>query len=222
MKHAHGSCCDIIQQSHTGLVADQADEERADGLHGPPAVVPGHPAGGALCRRRAGLQAHSVGRGRRRRVVLRRIGPRKENQPGRVGTRHRDGLGHGGGVGPRGRGRLEDHLRVVGGFLAHVRPEEPGALAGVAQLPQVPHDLDEEVARVLVVGAAGVRRAQVLAPVGPARAAAGDPQLGELAVAADQHLAQVVALGLELDGLGPDALAVARGHGGREEAAVAE
>lgn len=100
-------------------------------------------------------------------------------------------------------------------------PEELGTLAGVAQLPEAPHDLDEVVARVLVVGPAGVRRTQVLAAVGAFRAAAGDPQLGELAVARHQHAALVLALGSELDGLVPDALAVARGHGGREEA-VAE
>lgn len=105
-------------------------------------------------------------------------------------------------------------MRVIGAFLAHVRPEEPGTLAGVAQLPEAPHDLDEVVARVLVVGSADVRCAQVLAAVGTSRAAAGDPQLGELALAGHHHAALVLALGSELDGLVPDALAVARGHGG--------
>lgn len=54
-----------------------------------------------------------------------------------------------------------------------MRSEELWALAGVLELPEVPHELDEEVPGVFVVGAAGVRHAQVFAPVGAPGALAG-------------------------------------------------
>lgn len=100
-----------------------------------------------------------------------------------------------------------------------MRSEELWALAGVLELPEVPHELDEEVPGVFVVGAAGVGHAQVFAPVGAPGALAGQPQLGVFALAGDDHGAQVLALGFELDGIVPDALPVALSRS-REEAAA--
>lgn len=82
-------------------------------------------------------------------------------------------------------------------------------LAGVVELPQVPHHLDEIVTRVLVVSAAGVRFAYVLAPVGASLTQAGQPQPRVLPVTRDGHGAVVLSLGVEFDGVAPDVLSLA-------------
>lgn len=47
-----------------------------------------------------------------------------------------------------------------------MRFDEPWSMAGIVELSEAPHHLDEVVTRVFVVGAAGVRHAQVFTPVG--------------------------------------------------------
>jgi len=117
------------------------------------------------------------------------------------------GLGHGG-LWPGGQ---EGNLGLVRVFLAHGRTVDFGSLAGVAQLPHVPHHLGEEVARVAVVGAAQVGLALEVAVVGAprglalARTFAGDTQAGIVSGSRHHHGAGVSGLGAEPDGLVPDA-----------------
>lgn len=141
--------------------------------------------------------------------------------------------GPGGGLGPGGQ---EGHLGFVGVFLAHVGAVKLVTLAGVAQLPQVPHDLDEVVARVGGVGPAEVGPALEVAGVGSpldldldlalaldldlAGALAGDAQACVVPGCGHQHGAGVLGLGAEADGLAPDAFAglgARRGDGGAEQ-----
>jgi len=76
-----------------------------------------------------------------------------------------DGLGRlrGGGLGPGGQ---EGHLGLFRVLLAHLWAVDFGSLAGVAQLPHVPHHLGEVVARVEVVRAAQVGFALEVTVVG--------------------------------------------------------
>lgn len=53
-----------------------------------------------------------------------------------------------GDFGPRG---IEHHLDLIRSRAAHLRLVDPWSLAGVVELPHVPHDLSEKVQRVLVV-----------------------------------------------------------------------
>lgn len=117
------------------------------------------------------------------------------------------GLGSGG-FGPGGH---EGHLGIVGVFLAHGWAVESGSLAGVAQLPHVPHHLGEVVAGVEVVGAAQVGFALEVAVVGASRGLAlagtpaGDTQSGIVPDPRHHHGAGVLGLGAESNGLVPDA-----------------
>lgn len=99
-------------------------------------------------------------------------------------------------------------MRVFIRRPAHVRFDLLWRLASVLELPEDPRHLDEVVARVFVVGAAGVRLAHVFAPVGALPALARQPQPGVLSVAGDDHGAHVVLLGFEFDGIIPDALSL--------------
>lgn len=92
-------------------------------------------------------------------------------------------------------------------------------LAGVLELSESPHHLDEVVTGVFVVGAARVRRADVFAPVGARPALARQPQPGVFPVTGDGHVAQVLGLGLEFDGIIPDALPPVALSLGRPQAA---
>lgn len=103
----------------------------------------------------------------------------------------------------------EDHLRVIGWLPAHVRFDLPGSLAGVVELPQLPHHLDEVVPGVFIVGAAHVRLPHILTPVWVPVALAWHPQLGVFPLPSDGHCAQVLVLGVECDGIIPDALSSA-------------
>ncbi len=47
-----------------------------------------------------------------------------------------------------------------------MRFDLPRPVAGIAELSEVPHHLDKVVTRVVVVGAACVRLAQIVTPVG--------------------------------------------------------
>lgn len=87
-----------------------------------------------------------------------------------------------------------------------MRFDLPRPLAGVVELPEAPHHLDEVVTRVFAVGAAGLRRAKVFTPVGALAALAGQPQPGEVPLTGDDHVADVIVLGFEFDGIFPDAL----------------
>lgn len=90
-----------------------------------------------------------------------------------------------------------------------MRLDLPWRLAGIVELSEAPHHLDEVVTRVFVVGTAGVRLAHIFAPVGPLAALAPQPQPGEFPLAGDDHGAQVIFLGFEFDGIIPDALSPA-------------
>ena len=114
----------------------------------------------------------------------------------------------GGGLGPGGQ---EGHLGLVGVFLAHLWTVNFGSLAGVAQLPHVPHHLGEVVARVEVVSTAQVGFALEVAVVGAswglalAWTLAGDTQASIVPSSGHHHGACVFGLGAESDGLVPDA-----------------
>lgn len=125
----------------------------------------------------------------------------------RLGLRLRSGRRPGHDLWPLSGERCgrENHLRLVGRFPAHVRLDLLGPHAGVLQLPEAPHHLDEVVSRVFAVGATGVRLAQVLAPVGALVALARQPQLGVLPLTGHDHGACVFVLGAESDGFVPDA-----------------
>lgn len=84
-------------------------------------------------------------------------------------------------------------------------------LAGIVELSEVPHHLDEVVSRVFVVRAAGVRLPLVVAPVVARAAPTGQPQPGVLPMTGDDHGAHVLSLGVESDGLIPDVLSPADG-----------
>lgn len=111
-----------------------------------------------------------------------------------------------GGLGPRGQ---ESHLRIIGVFLAHLWTVESRSLAGVAQLPQLPHHLGEVVARVEAVGAALVGFALEVAVVGAswglalAGTPAGDTQAGVIPERGHRHAAGILGLGAESNGLVP-------------------
>lgn len=77
-------------------------------------------------------------------------------------------------------------------------------LAGVLELPQIPHNLNEVVARSFVVSAAGVRFPHKLTPVEALRAPAGKPQPGVFSLACNDHGAFILPLGVKADGLLPD------------------
>lgn len=90
-----------------------------------------------------------------------------------------------------------------------MRFDLPWCLAGIVELSEAPHHLDEVVTRVFVVGAAGVRLAHVFTPVGALAALARQPQPGVFPMTGDDHGAQVLCLGAEFDGIIPDALSPA-------------
>lgn len=125
-------------------------------------------------------------------------------------TRLLSGLGGlwGGGLGPRGQ---EGHLGVVRVFLAHGWAVDFGSLAGVGQLPHVPHHLGEVVARVEVVSTAQVGFALEVTVVGAswglalARTFAGHTQASIVPGSRNHHGTGVFGLGAESDGLIPDA-----------------
>lgn len=104
------------------------------------------------------------------------------------------------------------HLGFIGGFLAHMWAVNLVSLAGMAQLPHVPHNLGEVVASVSVVGPAEVGFALKVAGVGPPRvlalawAFAGDTQASVVPSYGHQNGAGVLGLGAEADGLVPDAV----------------
>lgn len=97
-------------------------------------------------------------------------------------------------------------MGFISGFPAHVRLDDSRSLAGIGELSQTPHHLDEVVARVLVEGAAGVRPADILTPVRPLGPLTGQLQLGVLPLSRDDHGAQVLCFGVELNGVFPDVL----------------
>lgn len=110
-----------------------------------------------------------------------------------------------------GSGGQEGHLGFIWVFPAHMWTVNLVSLAGMAQLPQVPHNLDEVVARVSGEGPAGVGFALKVAGVGAprvlalAQAFAGDTQASGVPGCGHQHGAGVLGLGAEADGLVPDA-----------------
>lgn len=114
----------------------------------------------------------------------------------------------GGGLGPGGQ---EGHLGVLGVLLAHLGAVDLRPLAGVAQLPHVPHHLGEVVARVEVVGTAQVGLALEVTVVGAAwvlalgGALAGDAQASIVPSSGHHHGANILSLGVESDGIVPDA-----------------
>lgn len=117
-----------------------------------------------------------------------------------------------GGLGCSGPSGQEAHLDLVRMLFTHGRPVEFGALAGVAQFAQLPHNLREVVARVEAVGAAQVGLALEVAVVRAAltgawrrRALAGNAQPGVFGGPRHHHGAGVLAFGAEADGLVPDA-----------------
>lgn len=67
-----------------------------------------------------------------------------------------------GDFGPRG---VECHLDLIRSRAAHLWLVHSWSLAGVVELPHIPHDLSEEVPRVAVVWSAEVRFALEVAPV---------------------------------------------------------
>ncbi|TNN89628.1 hypothetical protein EYF80_000231 [Liparis tanakae] len=231
-----GSCHQSKRQEDSSIasVLEPADEVGADALEALPAVLGGDAVGfgfGLLCGASGGLPGLGddllglgalawlglggllgldgfrssdglvLGRHRRFTRLLNRLGGL-----GRGGLGH-GGLGHGG-LWPGGQ---EGNLGLVRVFLAHGRAVDSGSLAGVAQLPHVPHHLGEEVARVEVVGAAQVGLALEVAVVGAprglalARPFAGDTQAGVVPGSGHHHGAGVFGLGAEPDGLVPDA-----------------
>lgn len=97
-------------------------------------------------------------------------------------------------------------MRVITCLPAHVRFDLPGRLAGIVELSEAPHHLDEVVTRVFVVGAAGVRLAHVFTPVGALAALARQPQPGVFPMTGDDHGARVLSLGFKFDGIIPDVL----------------
>ena len=188
----------------SSLVPKQSDDVAADALKRPPAVLPSHPLGVRLSRRCRWLWSASLC-GPYPRCDSSRfpwwIRPRRcrrSCRPSCSGSPLWPRPGEG--------GRWEDHLRVITCHPAHVRFDLPRCLAGVVQLPEAPHHLDEVVTRVFAVGAAGLRRAQVFTPVGALAALAGQPQPGEVPLTRDDHVADVIVLGFEFDGIFPDAL----------------
>lgn len=113
-----------------------------------------------------------------------------------------------GGLGPGGQ---ESHLRIIGVFLAHLRTVESRSLAGVAQLPHLPHHLGKVVAWVEAVGTALVGFALEVAVVGASRGLAlggtpaGDTQTGVVTDPGHRHGAGILGLGAESNGLVPGA-----------------
>ena len=99
-------------------------------------------------------------------------------------------------------------MSLIACLPAHVGFDLPRPQAGVVQLSEAPHHLHEVMARVLVVAAAGVRPSNVLAPVGALPALAHQPQPCVFPLTRDGHGALVLGLGVELNGIVPDALSV--------------
>lgn len=110
-------------------------------------------------------------------------------------------------LGPEGQ---EGHLGLIEVSLAHMWTVNLLSLTGVTQLPHVPHNLGEVVARVGSVGPAEVRFALKVAVVGPprvlalARTFAGDAQASIVPGCGHQHGAGVLGPGAEADGLIPE------------------
>jgi len=123
----------------------------------------------------------------------------------------RDRLGRLGRRGRFGPGGEEGHVCLRRILLAHLRLEDLGTLAGMAQLAHIPHHLGEVVAWVGVVGTAEVGLALEVTVVGTARLGslvrtlAGDSETRVVAGARHHHGADILSLGGEPDGLVPDA-----------------
>lgn len=96
---------------------------------------------------------------------------------------------------------MERHLDLIRSRAAHLRLVYPWSLAGVVELPQVPHDLSEEVPRVVVIRFAEVRFAKEITPVRLALGLAGDTQFGEVGLTGDHHGAAIFCFGAETNGL---------------------
>lgn len=99
----------------------------------------------------------------------------------------------------------EDHLRVIRCLPAHVRFNLSWCLAGIVQLSQVPHHLHEIVSRIFVVRGAGVRLAYVVTPVQALVPLAWQSQPREFPLTGDNHGAWVFSLGAEFDRWIPNA-----------------
>lgn len=99
---------------------------------------------------------------------------------------------------------VEHHLDLIRSRAAHLWLVNLRPLAGVVELPQVPHDLSEVVPRVVVIRLAEVGFAQEITPVRLALALAGDTQLSGVGLAGDHHSAGVFGFGVEANRLIPE------------------
>lgn len=107
---------------------------------------------------------------------------------------------------PMNGGRCKNHLSIIRCHSTHKGFKLSFPLASVLELPQMPHHLNKVVARSFVVSGAGVRFPHKLTPVEALRAPAGNPQLCDFPLGFKVHAASIVSLGVKGDGVFPDVL----------------